>query len=647
MSFENTKSTVSLNSLENTTNDEKKAEKNLEVFLRIKPDPNLEELYHLERDEILISKPLKTKDNEKITFANVCRKYKFSKIFSNFATQENIFDDIVKPKIDKFITGENCSVLMYGASGSGKTFTIIGTDKQPGIIPRALNYLFCIVSKFEDKNNYKLLPNGKIVQINLSAAFSENKLLHALLSQEINKNMDFHISNFRCMQEKLKEDIKIDIEPNSSFGVWVSFAEVYNENIHDLLVAPYNTNMKKTLPLRNSKDKIYIDNLTTVKVHSALEAYQILQIGLENLKYADTKVNSHSSRSHAIFSIKLVKSMNVNNESYSLLSYFNFCDLAGAERNKKTMNVGQRLQESNCINTSLLVLGKCIQSIRDCQQKTDKTLVPYRESKLTQLLKNGLSGKEDISMIVNINPSKQMYNETQHVLKFSAIAKEIVLERTESSCNYQSFANQINLRSTDINNMKPPRIDVNTINDINTLHELNCLRKQIEEESRFGYVVKNEVKREILLNALAERKALIQLYEKKYQERQKEHERDLKKRMNDLRNELKPNDSIISLDSSTDCELSENDDVIVISSSDENDEDVNIESLRFKELQFDRDIDEHHRLIKILKDEINRLRIEGEATKVEINELQKVVKEREWEILTLKEERHNELKTSL
>lgn len=116
----------------------------------------------------------------------------------------------------------------------------------------------------------------------------------------------------------------------------------------------------------------------------------------------------------------------------SFFRRFAFCDLAGSERLKKTLNVGDRLKEAQNINTSLLVLGRCLKTIYESQStKAHKgeSIGPFRESKLTRLFQRALSGKENIALIVNVNPVPNLYIETQNVLNFSAIAKKIIIER--------------------------------------------------------------------------------------------------------------------------------------------------------------------------------------------------------------------------
>lgn len=161
------------------------------------------------------------------------------------------------------------------------------------------------------------------------------------------------------MQQRLSSEVVAEIDDlaNLSVSLWISFAEIYNESIFDLLKTPLPRGKERPrLRLGNSSDGCFIKDLTSIHVSSAVEAYQILQCGLHNLKYAATLVNPHSSRSHCIFTMKLIQVSEAEGGAY--ISTFNFCDLAGSERVKKTMNIGIRLKESNNINTSLLVLGK-------------------------------------------------------------------------------------------------------------------------------------------------------------------------------------------------------------------------------------------------------------------------------------------------
>ncbi|KAK4876702.1 hypothetical protein RN001_009208 [Aquatica leii] len=222
--------------------------------------------------------------------------------------------------------------MSYGASSSGKTFTIVGTSEEPGIIPRSLEYLF------------RTLPTLPEVPL---------------------------------------------IKPNASGGI---------------------SYMTEADWLKDKMDR------------------QILLSKHTNMDYALHKQTyNHSSRSHCVFTLKIAQASTTNKEEF--VSVFNFCDLAGSERIKKTQNVGDRLKESNSINKSLLVLGRCIKLIRDKQKLKTRNVIPFRDSKLTQLFQKALLGHESVWMIININTSREMFDETQHVLQFSAIAKDVIVEQ--------------------------------------------------------------------------------------------------------------------------------------------------------------------------------------------------------------------------
>ncbi|XP_019870179.2 kinesin-like protein subito [Aethina tumida] len=400
----------------------------LKVFLRIKSHVKFDKLYTVDGDTLISKIP---EDSHVMRNAKVgetiTKKFTFSKILGPECTQSEMFNKIVKPKLLQFINGKNSTVMSYGASGSGKTYTIVGTENQPGLIPRSLEYVFRSLPQISD---IKVKPNanGSLTVLDRTTLKDERRKLHHLLSSShVMSDKDVHTKIYKRMQERLSSEMVATVNSSDvSVSVWVSFAEIYNEKVYDLLVPPPpRGKTRPQLRLASSHGHTYIKDLAVISVTSGLEAYQILQYGLNNLNYAATSVNSNSSRSHAIFTIKIAQVVG----DMMQVSYFNFCDLAGAERLKKTRNVGERLKESNNINTSLMVLSKCINMIRQSQkQANDKLVVPFRESKLTQLFQKALGGHENICMIVNINPSLEMFDETHHVLNFSAVVKEIIVD---------------------------------------------------------------------------------------------------------------------------------------------------------------------------------------------------------------------------
>lgn len=394
----------------------------LRVYLRIKKAENFKHVYTINNNTLHCKVPPANK---------IVKMYKFSKIFGPLSTQSEIYNDVVLNKVTKFIKGINCTLLTYGSSGSGKTFTLLGTPTEPGVVPRALEYFFQTLPALPSKPYIKPTPSGGIVKLSSFESAQERLTVTNLMKQSGDPGQ--HFRTYSVMQQHLKDNAVGVIDDDISdvhLSVWVSFAEIYNEHIYDLLVGePKRGHPRKKLRMVYFNNNAYIKDLQSINVSSAAEAYFLLQYGLQNLNYACTAVNDHSSRSHSIFTIKLAQAS--DSKSGVSVSAFNFCDLAGSERLKKTNNVGDRLKESNNINASLLVFGRCIHAVRDSQKFKNSQLIPFRESKLTQLFQNALLGNESISMIVCINPARDMFDESQHVLNFSAIAKDVVVERQQ------------------------------------------------------------------------------------------------------------------------------------------------------------------------------------------------------------------------
>ena len=355
-------------------------------------------------------------------------------------------------------------MFTYGATCSGKTFTIQGETDNPGILPRALDVLFNTISdrllKTPDAilneisgrdNDVFLRPIGfsgvsvckqidldkmesakrAVVQLgkNLCAISNASFFSSSEMSQD---SLSSHISDcslqslatmFPMLKNRLRDTNVIKSAQNTGdtadiqYSVWISFAEIYNENIYDMLEKIPDVKRKgdkpRKIPLKLAEDKdgaVYIKGLKEIQVNSADEAYQLLMIGRENLQFAATRLNHHSSRSHCIFNIKIIKvpSNKIYKDQPHLarISMLSFCDLAGSERIKKTLNTGDRQKEAGNINTSLLVLGRVIKALRHNQTSKDPRrhqVVPYRDSKLTRLFQSYFTGRGKASMVRKLN----------------------------------------------------------------------------------------------------------------------------------------------------------------------------------------------------------------------------------------------------
>eukprot|EP00095_Tigriopus_kingsejongensis_P010559 maker-scaffold421_size176100-snap-gene-0.31 protein:Tk10559 transcript:maker-scaffold421_size176100-snap-gene-0.31-mRNA-1 annotation:"golgin subfamily a member 4-like" len=399
-------------------------------------------------------------------------RYSFTKIFSPETDQAGLFQEMVLPRVRDFLEGSNQLVFTYGATSSGKTYTIQGSSQDPGILPRALDVIFNSVG--EDENNLPdLKPNcfNRVVQMKdrdlrrseedkmavfglgrdlqlqgrlVSASQSSSKMSGISQLSEDSLNADLTnvssqslASMFPFLANRHRDESKVELKQSDiKYAMWISFAEIYNENVHDLLEKIPATRNKgekpRRPPLKLAEDKngsIYVRGLKEIKVNSANEAYQIMMIGRENLHFAATRLNHHSSRSHCIFSIKAIRVVDVDKPHLARVSMLTFCDLAGSERIKKTMNTGDRQKEAGNINTSLLVLGRCIKAIRHNQHHPKKAqIVPFRESKLTRMFQSFLVGHGKASMVVNISQAPYLFDESMQVLKFSAIASKVTVE---------------------------------------------------------------------------------------------------------------------------------------------------------------------------------------------------------------------------
>ncbi|XP_049573321.1 kinesin-like protein KIF18A [Syngnathus scovelli] len=283
-------------------------------------------------------------------------KFVFDQVFGENSTQDEIFENAMKGVLDGIMNGFNCTVFAYGATGAGKTHTMLGTPDEPGVMYRTMEDLF--------------------------------------------KRMD-------------------DAKEEKEFSVAVSYLEVYNEQIRDLLA-----NAGPLAVREDSGKGVVVQGLTLHQPKSAESILQALDFGNRNRTQHPTDMNATSSRSHAVFQIYLrqqdkAASLNPN----VCVAKMSLIDLAGSERASAANTKGQRLREGANINRSLLALGNVINALAN--PKSKKAHIPYRDSKLTRILKDSLGGNCSTVMIANISPSSKSYDDTQNTLKYANRAKEI------------------------------------------------------------------------------------------------------------------------------------------------------------------------------------------------------------------------------
>ncbi|KAI9371819.1 P-loop containing nucleoside triphosphate hydrolase protein [Aspergillus egyptiacus] len=292
----------------------------------------------------------------------------------HYAYQEDVYNCLGEEFLDHNFEGYNTCIFAYGQTGSGKSYTMMGTPEQPGLIPRTCEDLFQRIESAES--------------------------------------------------------------PDISFNVRVSYFEVYNEHVRDLLVP--RTDPPHYLRIRESPSEgPYVKDLTEVTVRNFAEIMKYMRKGDMSRTVASTKMNDTSSRSHAVFTITLKQIHHdlSTDETTERTARIRLVDLAGSERAKSTEATGQRLREGSNINKSLTTLGRVIAALADPKagrqgKRKGKEVVPYRDSILTWLLKDSLGGNSKTAMIACISPTD--FEETLSTLRYADQAKHI---RTRAKVN--------------------------------------------------------------------------------------------------------------------------------------------------------------------------------------------------------------------
>lgn len=388
------------------------------VYLRIKPNSakTNKEIY-----AVVGLKTLHVKKGE-----NVDRKYSFTRIFDSESTQADLFCQSVRWQVICFLLGESSTILTYGASNSGKTYTLYGSTDSPGVIPRAIEFLFstinCTLAPW-----YKISDDNRIVCLNEHERNSEihnktNLINPNVIAKEeyTQARLSLNNSNPR-IPESEEQDLWSD-ECMSS--VWMSVAEIYNDNVYDLLAI--DGQERRPLKVTTRRDcSTYVNGLKFIHITTALEACQLLIFVRSRMAVISTAPNITNSQSHTILTLKLLKYKKENVPEEVRVSTLTFCDVAGPRKFKKGEGRGSGSTESRNINNSLLVLGRCLKSLRDSHSSGDNITGPLRESKLTRILQKVLTGREKVSFIINIDIGIDSFPETLSALNFSAMAKKL------------------------------------------------------------------------------------------------------------------------------------------------------------------------------------------------------------------------------
>ncbi|KAK6942917.1 Diaminopimelate epimerase, DapF [Dillenia turbinata] len=354
----------------NSSRQDKDREVNVQVLLRCRPLSEDEQKANVPKVISCDEHKREVTVLQNIANKQVDRVYNFDKVFGPKAQQRSIYDQAIVPIVNEVLEGFNCTVFAYGQTGTGKTYTMEGGMRtkvrelpaEAGVIPRAVRQIF-----------------------------------DTLEAQ------------------------------NADYSMKVTFLELYNEEITDLLAPEDNSRsleekQKKPISLmEDGKGCVVVRGLEEEAVYSANDIYNLLERGAAKRRTADTLLNKRSSRSHSVFTITIyAKEATIGDEDVIKCGKLNLVDLAGSENISRSGAREGRAREAGEINKSLLTLGRVINALIE-----HSVHIPYRDSKLTRLLRDSLGGKTKTCIIATISPTAYCLEETLCTLDYACRAKSI------------------------------------------------------------------------------------------------------------------------------------------------------------------------------------------------------------------------------
>ncbi|PFX29238.1 kinesin-like protein KIF11 [Stylophora pistillata] len=347
-------------------------EKNIQVVVRCRPRNGKE--VKESSPSVVKCQPLKREIVVKHDVGNLSsatsttKTFTFDRVFGPETKQIDVYRSVVVPILDEVLMGYNCTIFAYGQTGTGKTYTMEGERSQEDC-------------SWEEDPSAGIIP----------------RTMHQLLE-------------------------KLNSQTDCEFSVRVSFLEIYNEELFDLLSSSLDSQKMRLFEDSTRKGSVVIQGLEELVVHDKDDVYNILERGKAKRQTAATLMNAHSSRSHSVFSVTIhIKENSVSGEELLKIGKLNLVDLAGSENVGRSGAVDKRLREAGTINQSLLTLGRVITSLVERAPH-----IPYRESKLTRMLQDSLGGRTKTSIIATISPALCNLEETLSTLDYAHRAKNIL-----------------------------------------------------------------------------------------------------------------------------------------------------------------------------------------------------------------------------
>ncbi|XP_073959322.1 kinesin-like protein at 61F [Choristoneura fumiferana] len=370
---------------------------NIQVFVRLRP------LNQRERDikslgvvEVLNEREVVVRSHQSIH----TKKFTFDQAFGPHAKQLEVYQQVVSPLIQEVLCGYNCTVFAYGQTGTGKTHTMVGENTG-------------------DEQDWQNDPLAGIIPRALSQLFDELRI------------------------------------SNTEYTVRVSYLELYNEELFDLLSTSEDNSKLRIYEDVTRKGANIVNGLEEVTVLNKNHVYKIMAQGQERKRVASTLMNAQSSRSHTVFTIVVhMKENSPEGEELVKIGKLNLVDLAGSENISKagSDNPAKRERARECvnINQSLLTLGRVITALVERHPH-----IPYRESKLTRILQESLGGRTKTSIIATISPGHKDLEETLSTLEYAHRAKNIqnkpeINQKMTKKAILKEFAEEIDKLKRDL-----------------------------------------------------------------------------------------------------------------------------------------------------------------------------------------------------
>ncbi|KAL0359397.1 UNVERIFIED_CONTAM: Kinesin-like protein KIN-7K, chloroplastic [Sesamum angustifolium] len=340
--------------------------------------------------------------------------YAYDRVFGPTTTTRHVYDVAAQYVVNGAMEGINGTIFAYGVTSSGKTHTMHGDQRSPGIIPLAVKDAFSIIQE----------------------------------------------------------------TPSREFLLRVSYLEIYNEVVNDLL-NPAGQNLR----IREDAQGTFVEGVKEEVVLSPAHALSLIAAGEEHRHVGSTNFNLQSSRSHTIFTLTIESSpYGANSEGEAVtLSQLNLIDLAGSE-SSRAGTTGLRRKEGSYINKSLLTLGTVIAKLTDGKSAH----VPYRDSKLTRLLQSSLSGHGRVSLICTVTPSSSNSEETHNTLKFAHRAKHIEIQAAQNKIIdekslIKKYQNEIRCLKEELEQLKKGIVTVPHMKDSGDGGDILLLKQKLED----------------------------------------------------------------------------------------------------------------------------------------------------------------------